>query len=311
MVKENIEIISYGEPLVSLYSPKDRSLTENLPLSRGWGGDTLDTTLALSKLGYSVAFLTRISNDEFGDNLTTLLRNTGSDTSLLQKDLNHSTGICFVSYKGEKHNFIYYRKNSAACFIDAEAINWELVRSARVLHLSSISQGISRNALEVSFRLMEFARKHGLLVSYDINYRPPLWNRETARAVILHTISEYVDILQMTDEELLLLGWEADIDVFIRRLSRAPRLTALKLGERGCLLLRGDERVEVGAFKVEVADTVGAGDAFDAGLIAGVLEGLELEELGLRANAVAALTCRDVGPLRAQPGRDDVDEFLR
>ena len=311
MVKENIEVISYGEPLVSLYSPQGRSLKENLPLSKGWGGDTLDTTLALSKLGYSVAFLTRISNDEFGDNLTTLLRNTGSNTSLLQKDLNHSTGICFVFYEGEKYNFMYYRKNSAACFIDAEAIDWELVRSAKVLHLSSISQGISRNALEVSFTLMDFARKHGLLVSYDINYRPPLWNRETARAVILHTISEYVDILQMTDEELLLLGWEADIDVFIQRLPRAPQLAALKLGDRGCMLLRRGERVEVGAFKVEVADTVGAGDAFDAGLIAGVLEGLELEELGLRANAVAALTCRDVGPLRAQPGRDDVDKFLR
>jgi len=311
MVKENIEVISYGEPLVSLYSPQGLSVEEDLPLSKGWGGDTLDTTLALSKLGYSVAFLTRISNDELGDNLMTLLRSNGSNTSLLQKDLTHSTGICFVSYEGEKHNFIYYRKNSAACFIDAEAIDWELVRSAKVLHLSSISQGISRNALEVSFTLMEFARKHGLLVSYDINYRPPIWNRETARAVILHTISEYVDILQMTDDELLLLGWEADIDLFIRHLPRVPQLAALKLGDRGCLLLRGGERVEVGAFKVEVADTVGAGDAFDAGLIAGVLEGLELEELGLRANAVAALTCRDVGPLRAQPKRDEVDEFLR
>lgn len=123
MLKENIEVISYGEPLVSLYSPQGRSLKENLPLSRGWGGDTLDTALALSKLGCSVAFLTRISNDEFGNNLTTLLRNTGINTSLLQKDLNHSTGICFISYEGEKHNFIYYRKNSAACFIDAEAID--------------------------------------------------------------------------------------------------------------------------------------------------------------------------------------------
>ena len=296
-----------------------------LPLmADGWGAEARWITLLrqyplesllsefiLRRIGHQTSYLTRVGSYEFGRSFLKLWQEDGVNISMVQKDPINPTGLYFISYEGEKHNFIYYRKNSAACFIDAEAIDWELVRSAKVLHLSSISQGISRNALEVSFRLMEFARKHGLLVSYDINYRPPLWNRETARAVILHTISEYVDILQMTDDELLLLGWEADIDLFIRRLPRAPRLAALKLGDRGCLLLRGGERVEVGAFKVEVADTVGAGDAFDAGLVAGVLDGLELEELGLRANAVAALTCRDVGPLRAQPKKDEVDEFLR
>ena len=305
------EAISFGEPLIGIYPPNDCSIAEDKPLSKTWGGDTSNFALALSKLGHQTSYLTRIGSYDFGRSFLKLWQEEGVNISMVQKDPINPTGLYFISYEGEKHNFIYYRKNSAACFIDAEAIDWELVRSAKVLHLSSISQGISRNALEVSFTLMEFARKHGLLVSYDINYRPPLWNRETARAVILHTISEYADILQMTDDELLLLGWEADIDVFIRRLPRAPQLAALKLGDRGCLLLREGERVEVEAFKVEVADTVGAGDAFDAGLIAGVLEGLELEELGLRANAVAALTCRDVGPLRAQPGRDDVDEFLR
>ncbi len=305
------EAISFGEPLIGIYPPKDCSIVEDKPLSKTYGGDTSNFALALSKLGHQTSYLTRIGSYDFGRSFLKLWQEDGVNISMVQKDLINPTGLYFISYEGEKYNFIYYRKNSAACFIDAEEIDWELVRSAKVLHLSSISQGISRNALEVSFTLMEFARKHGLLVSYDINYRPPLWNRETARAVILHTISEYVDILQMTDDELLLLGWEADIDVFIRRLPRAPQLAALKLGDRGCLLLSGGERVEVGAFKVEVADTVGAGDAFDAGLIAGVLEGLELEELGLRANAVAALTCRDVGPLRAQPKMDEVDEFLR
>ena len=310
-MKPTFEAISFGEPLIGIYPPKDCSIAEDKPLSKTWGGDTSNFALALSKLGHQTSYLTRIGSYDFGRSFLKLWQEDGVNISMVQKDPINPTGLYFISYEGEKHNFIYYRKNSAACFIDAEAIDWELVRSAKVLHLSSISQGISRNALEVSFTLMDFARKHGLLVSYDINYRPPLWNRETARAVILHTISEYVDILQMTDEELLLLGWEADIDVFIQRLPRAPQLAALKLGDRGCMLLRRGERVEVGAFKVEVADTVGAGDAFDAGLIAGVLEGLELEELGLRANAVAALTCRDVGPLRAQPGRDDVDKFLR
>jgi sugar/nucleoside kinase (ribokinase family) len=69
--------------------------------------------------------------------------------------------------------------------------------------------------------------------------------------------------------------------------------------------------VEIPSFSVNVADTVGAGDAFDAGLIAGVLEDLDLRETGRKANAVAALTCRGVGPLRTQPDPAQVETLLK
>jgi len=306
----SVEVVSYGEPLIGIYPPEGCSIVEEKPLSKTWGGDTSNFALALTKLGHTAAYCTRIGAQEFGSSFVDLWKTAGVDISLVQVDKDHPTGLYFISYEGKKHQFLYYRKNSAACFVDPEAINWELVREARVLHLSSISQGISRNALEVSFRLMEFARSHGLRVSYDINYRPPIWNRETARAVIRHTIAEYTDILQMTDDELKLLGWAPGADDFIGSLPRTPDLVALKKGEKGCILIQGGQRCEIEPFSVKVADTVGAGDAFDAGLIAGVLEDLELEALGRQANAVAALTCCDVGPLRAQPYPEAVHALL-
>jgi len=176
------------------------------------------------------------------------------------------------------------------------------------VHLSGISQGISRNALEVSFKLMEFARANGTLISYDVNFRPPLWQREVARAVIRHTINEYADILEVTEDELELLGWKPDS--FFHDLNRVPGLVALKRGAEGCVLMQKTRRIEIPPYAVEVADTVGAGDAFDAGLIAGVLENLDLESVGRKANAVAALTCRGIGPLRAQPDPAEVDSLL-
>ncbi|NVL91511.1 MAG: sugar kinase, partial [Desulfobacterales bacterium] len=65
----------------------------------------------------------------------------------------------------------------------------------------------SQNALEFSFELIEFAKKNDILISYDVNYRPALWGRDVAKAVISHTINEYADILEITDDEMSLLGW--------------------------------------------------------------------------------------------------------
>lgn len=306
----SLEVISYGEPLIGIYPPLDRSIEEDVPLSKTWGGDTSNMALALSKLGHGTAYVTRVGDDGFGRSFLRLWRESGVDTSQIKLDEQHRTGLYFVSFHEGRHEFTYYRKDSAASFIAAEDLDWEFIRSAKVLHLSGISQAISSQALEVSFDLLEFARKNGLLVSYDVNYRPPLWKKETARAVILHTIAEYADILEITEEEMKFLGRGESPEAFLAQFPRQPRLFALKRGARGCYLRQGDKEAHVRPFEVEVEDTVGAGDAFDAGLIAGLLEGMPFERLGVYASAVASLTCRGVGPLRAQPTGEEVTGFL-
>jgi 2-dehydro-3-deoxygluconokinase len=305
---ESVEVVSYGEPLIGIYPPEGHSIGEDQPLSKTWGGDTSNFALALSKLGHRTAYLTRIGTEDFGSSFMDIWRQGGVDLSLLQRDSVNPTGLYFISFEEKKHHFTYYRRNSAACYIDAESIDWQMIREARVLHLSGISQGISRNALEVSFKLMEFAKANRILVSYDINFRPALWHKEVARAVIRHTINEFADILEMTEDELNLLGW--DPHTVLRDLNHVPGLVALKRGAEGCVLMQKTRRIEIPPYAVEVADTVGAGDAFDAGLIAGVLENLELESVGRKANAVAALTCRGIGPLRAHPHPAEVESLL-
>ena len=307
---EAIEVVSYGEPLIGIYPPMNRSIAEDVPLSKTWGGDTSNMALALTKLGHRTAYVTRVGDDGFGHSFLDLWRRNGVDTSQITLDEEHRTGLYFVSFEDGKHEFTYYRKNSAASFVSSEEIDWEFVGQAKVLHLSGISQAISTNAMEVSFDLLEFAKNNGILVSYDVNYRPPLWKRETARAVILHTIAEYADILEITEDELDFLGYGGTPETFLRHLPRCPRILAVKKGDQGAYLREGDKELLVEPFKVNVEDTVGAGDAFDAGLIAGVLEGMSFEQLGLFASAVAAMTCRGVGPLRMQPGREEAWSFL-
>ncbi len=305
-----VEVISYGEPLIGIYPPMNRSIGEDVPLSKTWGGDTSNIALALQKLGHRTAYITRVGNDGFGHSFLDLWRRNGVDTSQVKLDEEHPTGLYFVSFEDGRHEFTYYRKNSAASFVSSADIDWEFVGRAKVLHLSGISQAISSNAMEVSFDLLEFAKRRGILVSYDVNYRPPLWKRETARAVILHTIAEYADILEITDDELEFLGCGDTPEAFLGYFARRPRILAVKMGAQGAYLSQGGKEIRVAPFDVQVEDTVGAGDAFDAGLIAGVLEEVAFERLGLFASAVAALTCRGVGPLRTQPSRAEVWGFL-
>jgi 2-dehydro-3-deoxygluconokinase len=306
----HIEVASFGEPLIGIYPPDNCSIAADVPLSKTWGGDTSNVALALSKLGHKAAYITRVGDDGFGHSFLKLWGENGVDTSQVKVDKEHRTGLYFISYQDGKHVFIYYRENSAASWITSEDLDWEFLREVKMLHLSGISQAISQNALEVSFDLLNFAKQHHILVSYDVNYRPPLWRKEIAKAVISHSIEEYVDILEITDDEMSLLGWGEIPEELVSHFSRIPKVCAVKMGEQGCYLRQNDQEIRVKPFSIDVVDTVGAGDAFDAGLIVGILEEMEFERLAEFANAVAVLTCRDVGPLRAQPMREEVEHLL-
>lgn len=306
-----VEIISFGEPLIAIYPPPNRSVTDDVPLLRTWGGDTSNVALALSKLGHQAAYITRIGSDEFGRSFQRLWQEAGVNISQVQIDDEHRTGLYFASFRNRKHHLIYYRKDSAACFISSKLIDWEFVGMAKIIHLSGISQAISQNALEFSFELMEFAKKNDILISYDVNYRPALWRRDLAKAVISHTINEYTDILEITDDEMSLLGWGKEPADLKSSLSRVPLVCAVKMGERGCYLIHSGEEAWIEPFQVQVQDTVGAGDAFDAGLIVGILKELPLTKLGEFGNAVAALTCRGTGPLSMQPSMEEVQKLIR
>ncbi len=311
MVKEDpVEVISFGEPLIGIYPPANRSVTDDVPLLKTWGGDTSNVALALSKLGHKAAYITRIGSDEFGRSFQELWREAGVDISQVQIDDEHRTGLYFASFRNRKHHLIYYRKDSAACFISSESVDWEFVRLAKVIHLSGISQAISQDALEFSYELMGFAKRNDILISYDVNYRPPLWRKDVAKAVISHTINEYADILEITDDEMSSLGWGEEPEDLKSSLPRLPSVCAVKMGERGCHLISHGKEARIKPFHVRVQDTVGAGDAFDAGLIAGILENLPLIRLGELANAVAALTCRGTGPLSMQPSMEEVQRLI-
>lgn len=315
------EVVAFGEPLVAFYpagegeeqgseldSPADASLPARYRLT--WGGDASNFSLATVKLGRSCALLTRVGSDLFGRGFREVWERNGVDTRLVQTDAAHRTGIYFAVFSGGRHELAYYRADSAATHVDGAEIDWTLVDGARVVHSSGIAQAISPATAQLSFRLFEAAKARGALVSYDVNYRPTLWAPEQAREIALRTIERYVDILEITDEEMGMLGLGERPEELLEHLPRVPDYCVIKRGLKGsCLFTRG-ERHSFGAFPVAVRDTVGAGDAYDAALVAAILEGRGAPDAVRFASAAGALTCTGVGPLERQPRRSDIDRFL-
>lgn len=306
-------IAAFGEPLVGFYHVKEKD--KNLQYFKMTiGGDTSNVVLQLAKLGYSVEYISKLGKDYFGGKILKTWERWNVNHSNVEIDPNHQTGIYFTIFDDKnRHEFIYRRRNSASAnysIEDAENVN---LKGLKVFHFSGISQAISKSALEASFYFAEKCKSKGVLISYDLNYRKLLWGKDYFSSTANYTIKKYADIVTLNLEEAVALGATANHskEIVEEILGYGPQIVALKLGEQGCLV--GDKSGKIvhrGARKIKVADTVGAGDAFDAGIISGVLEGMTLEDIADYANLIASMVCRRTGSTDGQPAKAELKRFL-
>lgn len=306
-----MDFLSFGEPLVGFYPPKGASVGDDVPITKTWGGDTSNFAIGVARLGHSVSYLARVGADPFGEGFIALWRRNGVDTSLVERDEGRRTGLYFVSFDAQgKHSLTYYREDSAASAIAPDVASERLLSNYRALHLSGISLGMGPSALATGLALEKAARQSGRMISFDVNYRPAQWrSRAEASEAIDSAIAGGVDVLEVTDDEMAALGWGEGIDALVCRFPKASTVI-LKRGKRGASLWRAGERADIPSFEVEVKDTVGAGDSFDAGFLSATLRGASLREAGRFAAATAALTCTGTGPLERMPFLNEVEAFL-
>jgi len=305
------EVLCFGEPLAAFYSKGRRSLSKAGEFVMTWGGDTSNVALGISKLGHTSGYITKVGQDSFGEGFLDLWRSSGVDTTNVIVDEDRLTGMYFASFTGDKHEFIYRRKDAAASSYsvdDARDVDFEGVR---ILHLSGVSQAISRQCLEASLVLMKRARENGAVISFDLNYRGKLWSSELAKSIYLSVISGYADIVSLNDEEQEVLGIKGDPeDAANYLLELGPKVVALRCGVKGAVIATRKKSVKGRAKIVEVADTVGAGDTFTASLLCCYLEDRDLEDSLQFALSAAALTCTKTGSTEGQPSKKQVLDFI-
>ncbi len=304
------DIIAIGEPLLELNAMTPGSLRDVRSYEVGYGGDTSNFCVAASRLGARVGYICRLGGDEFGQIFLDLWQAEGIDTTQVVIEPEAATGIYFISRRGGSHSFTYYRKDSAASHLSSKDLDKEYIAGARLLHTSGVTQAISNSALDATFDAIDIARAAGVLVSYDPNVRLKLWSASRARATILETLSRSDFAFPSLEDARFILGDLQPEALAGKLLDRGPRAVVLKLGGEGVLLATADGMERLQTLQVEVADTTGAGDTYDAAFVVEYLRGRSLIDCARFANAAAALTTTGWGAVSPIPDRYQVETLL-
>ncbi|MGI8335654.1 sugar kinase [Actinomadura scrupuli] len=296
------DLVSVGEAMVLLTPDPPQPLAEASALRVEVAGAEANVACQLARLGRSTAFVSRVGNDPFGVVIRERLAGQGV-RCLVETDPSRRTGVFFKDPTADGTRVHYYRDGSAASGMDAGVVR--TLPEGRVVHLTGVTAALSGTCAElVRTAVMERPFGREAIVSFDVNHRAGLWPAEQA-APVLARLADAADLVFVGLDEATRL-WGATTPEDVRALlSRAGTVivkdgpvTATSLGDAG--------RVEVAAPVVDVVEPVGAGDAFAAGYLFGLLHGVpEALRLGLGHQAAAA-ALGSAGDLGVLPPADEL-----
>ena len=303
-----LDIVCLGEPMIE-FTRIDDSAGRPLYL-QGFGGDTSNCAIAAARQGARVGYITALGTDRFGDMYMDLWHDEGIDISGVARDPGAPTAAYFIQPVAEGRDFTYYRKGSAASRMTPDALPVEMIKRAKYLQVSAISQAISQSARETVDRAIEIARVAGLKVAYDFNLRLNLWDLEQARAVI-HETARRADILLPSLDEAQILSEMDDPDAIVDfYLDMGAEIVALKCGEAGLIIAAGGSRETISPPPVPVVDTSGAGDTFVGSFLARMAAGDEAFAAARHGVFAASLSVTGFGAVAPIPRLEAVQEAL-
>ncbi len=302
------EVVAAGEALALLLSPAPGYLRHQARLELRMGGAEANTAIALARLGFAVAFLGYVGRDELGEMVLARLRAEGVRVEGMRR-VEAPTGLYLRErLPGGRVRVHYYRQGSAASQMAPGAFEPSLLEGARLFHLTGVTPALSPSVRAFARWALGEAKARDLLVSLDVNYRRKLWAPEEARAFLEEALP-LVDILFLSEEDASLFHIQGE--ALLEALARlGPREVVLKQGRAGAMALAEGRVWSAPVFPVAEVDPVGAGDAFNAGYLAGLLWGRPVGERLRLGNALGALAVSTLGDYEGAPSREALEAFL-
>jgi 2-dehydro-3-deoxygluconokinase len=314
------QVITLGECLAAFVARSAGPLAEAIDFERHVAGAEANVAVGLARLGHDVAYIGRVGADGFGTAIVRRLRGEGVDVRWLVVDDIAPSGVMFRERRAlGPVDVVYHRTGSAGSRLSPDdverVVDAGVFEDARWLHLTGITPALSETARAASFRARDHAREARLTISLDVNLRRRLWSDDAA-APVLRELLAGVDVVLGSPDELAVLGGGAaeddPADLVARLGNLGPTVVIAKLGADGALGWdSAGAIVRIPAIPVSnVVDTVGAGDAFCAGFIAGRLDGVDLGTALAMANACGALAVASVGDQAGLPDRAELGRLL-
>ncbi|MDX2602604.1 sugar kinase [Streptomyces caniscabiei] len=276
-------------------------------------GAESNVAIGLARLGHRVRWAGRVGADELGALVLRTLRAEGIDLShAATDDTGRPTGVLLTEPRlGTLTRVSYYRTGSAGSAVTPAGVLPALAPGTRVLHLTGITPALGPSAAETVLAAATAARDAGITVCLDVNYRSRLWTADRA-STTLRPLLAHTDLLVASEDELPLVLQDPAVDeseAVKSLLDAGVQEVIVKRGAHGATVVSADGTVDRAARQVDAVDLVGAGDAFVAGYLSGLLDGADVVARLHRAVTTAAFAVATRGDWEGLPTRDELGLF--
>lgn len=309
-----LDAITMGESMVA-FEAQDYGPLRDVNAFRKWVGGAEDNfVIGLARLGMKCGWFSRLGNDEFGKEILRTIRGEGIDVSKVIFDPSAPTGIFFVERQmNGEFNCYYYRKSSAASRISPADIDPDYIKVAKIIYLTGITPVLSESAREATEKMFQMALENGQTIVFDPNLRLRLCSITMARSIMIPMMQKSSYVLPGEDELKLLMDCRGLPEAIEKAHSLGIRNLVIKTGDSGAILARmKKEPANIAGFPVKhIISSMGAGDCFDAGFVAGLLNDKPLEQCIRWGNALGAFCLTASGPYQALPDFQELQAFLK
>ena len=285
-------VLAFGETML-MFAPPEHELIEHSEQFRAFiGGSEVNVAVGLERMGIHAGWVGKLPRNALGRKVVNGIRRYGVDTAGVVWADEGRVGTFYIERgaKPRPTKTIYDRAGSTITTLTADELDWDAIGQAEWLHLTGITPALSATCRRNTPEILKRARARGVKVSIDLNYRSKLWSPTEAHAAWLE-LMPYVNLIIATEPDAaILLGKTLDREDTLQRLFEAhrPEAVAMTCGGDGSIAFDGDSVVAFPSFPLEPVNRLGAGDAFDAGLLYGLITA-DLRTGLAYGNAMAAL----------------------
>ncbi len=265
------------------------------------GGSCSIFASQIAKLGLRIAGIGRVGQDSLGTLVLDRLKEVGIITENIEKDPSLKTGIGVALCKEDGDRAILTYPGTIDA-VEKRDITDDLLMSTRHIHVGSYY--LLKKLQPYYPRILRKAKEFGVTVSLDTN-----WDPDESWDGGLEDILQYVDIFMPNENEIKLITRKDTVESAMEALSNVIPVVAVKLGEKGAVAYAHGKEYRASAMKVDVVDTVGAGDNFDAGFVYGYLNGMDIERCLRIGCMCGSYSTMKAGGIAGQLRRSDIKDI--
>lgn len=301
------DIVTVGELLVDMISTVYEESFENNTFQRFFGGSPSNIAMNVKKLGIHSLVASAVGKDGFGKFLINHLQMVNIDTTCVQ-EVEYSTSMVVVNkskatpvpifYRGADYHLAYTSRLEAA------------ILNSKIVHFSCwpISMTPSRNTIE---KVIELARENDILVCFDPNYHPMIWDKDEDGIEYVKSIISKADIIKPSEDDAeRLFGKDTHENQIAKFLKLGAKLVIMTLGKDGAIVSNGVETIICNTLAdAIVVDTTGAGDAFWSGFYSAIVKGYTIREALTLGFAVSAYKLKYTGAVVNLPKLEEIKKI--